>query len=235
MHGANRLGGNSLSETVVFGKILGEHLAEALDDLPSAPLDKEAAREHLAALDALAAGTGPYEPEDLIDELRRLVWDHAGIVRTGEGLRGGLEGLLSLRERAHGLKAPDSSSGHPGRWLERALDLRAMLVAAEAVVRGALAREEPRGAHHREDFPTESDAWRKNMLCAGDEGAEQCGPSPGPTAGSVTRPSTRTTASTTTPSSRSAHAASPTACRDNGRNPCTPRPRPGTHPESIIP
>ena len=172
VHGANRLGGNSLAETVVFGKILGEHLAETLDDLPSAPLDKEAAREHLAALDTLAAGTGSNEPGELIDELRGLVWDHAGIVRTGEGLRGGLEGLRSLRERARNLKAPDSSSGHPAWWLGRAFDLRAMLVAAEAVVRGALAREESRGAHHREDFPEESDAWRKNILCAGDEGGD---------------------------------------------------------------
>ena len=84
----------------------------------------------------------------------------------------GLEVLLSLRERAPGLKAPDSSSGHPGRWLERALDLRTVLLAAEAVVRGALAREESRGAHHREDFLKESDAWRKNLLCAADEGGE---------------------------------------------------------------
>jgi succinate dehydrogenase / fumarate reductase, flavoprotein subunit len=170
VHGANRLGGNSLAETVVFGKILGGHLADALADLPSEPLDEEAAREHLAALDTLAAGTGTDEPEVLIGELRGLVWDHAGIVRTGDGLREGLEGLLSLRERARDLKAPDGQSGQLASWLERTLDLRAMLVAAEAVMRGALAREESRGAHHREDFPEESDAWRKNILCAGDEG-----------------------------------------------------------------
>jgi succinate dehydrogenase / fumarate reductase flavoprotein subunit len=166
VHGANRLGGNSLAETVVFGKILGEHLAEALDDLPAVPLDGEAAQEHLADLDALASGTGTNDPEALIDELRGLVWDHAGIVRTDDGLREGLVGLRSLRERAGDLRGPGGQPDQAGRWLELALDLSAMLVAAEAVMRGALAREESRGAHHREDFPREVDTWRKNILSA---------------------------------------------------------------------
>jgi succinate dehydrogenase / fumarate reductase flavoprotein subunit len=171
VHGANRLGGNSLAETVVLGQILGEHLAETIGDLPAAPLDGAAVREHLAALDALVSRTGTNDPAEIIEELRGLVWDHAGIVRTADRLREGLDGLRSLRERAGDLEAPDGTSDLAGRWLERALDLGAMLVAAEAVVRGALAREESRGAHHREDFPEESDAWRKNILCArGDDG-----------------------------------------------------------------
>ena len=170
VHGANRLGGNSLAETVVFGKILGSHLADVLDDLlRPVPLDEGAAREHFAALDVLAAGTGGGErdPERLIDELRDLVWVHAGIVRTGEELREGIAKLGDLKERAGELAIPDAS---PGRRFEHALNLRAMLTAAEAVMRGALAREESRGAHHREDFPEESDGWQKNILCARDEG-----------------------------------------------------------------
>ena len=169
VHGANRLGGNSLAETVVFGKILGEHLAGALDDLPPAPLDREAAREHFAALGALESGTGEADPQELIDELRELVWDQAGIVRTGDGLREGIAKLRGLRERAGGLAIPDAS---PSRQFEHALNLRAMLTAAESVMRGALAREESRGAHHREDFPEEADGWRKNILCAADEGGD---------------------------------------------------------------
>ena len=169
VHGANRLGGNSLAETVVLGKILGEHLAGSLDDLPPAPLDREAAREHFAALGALESGTGEAEPQELIDELRELVWDQAGIVRTGDGLREGIAKLRGLRERAGGLAIPDAS---PSRQFEHALNLRAMLTAAESVMRGALAREESRGAHHREDFPEEADGWRKNILCAADEGGD---------------------------------------------------------------
>ena len=171
VHGANRLGGNSLAETVVFGQILGSHLADVLDDLlPPAPLDEGAAHEHFAALDALAAGTGGgRDPGELIDELRDIVWVHVGIVRTGDGLREGLAKLKALEARAGELAIPDAS---PSRRFEHALNLRAMLTAAESVMRGALAREESRGAHHREDFPEESDGWRKNILCARDEGGD---------------------------------------------------------------
>ena len=169
VHGANRLGGNSLAETVVFGKILGEHLAQTLDDLQPVPLDEGTAREHFAALDALAGNTGGDEPEELIDELRDLVWDHAGIVRTGDGLQEGIEKLRDLEARAGNLTFPDAS---PSRRLEHVLNLRAMMTAAEAVMRGALAREESRGAHHREDFPEEADGWRKNILCAREEGGD---------------------------------------------------------------
>ena len=150
VHGANRLGGNSLAETVVFGQVLGEHLARALGDLPPAPLDEEAAREHLATLDALAAGAGPEGPEGRIDELRDLVWNYAGIVRTGAGLREGIEALRRLGEQAEKLEGCGTSAGRPsGRGQERVLNLRAMLVAAEAVMLCALLREESRGAHHR--------------------------------------------------------------------------------------
>jgi succinate dehydrogenase / fumarate reductase flavoprotein subunit len=172
VHGANRLGGNSLAETVVFGKILGTHLADVLDDLLTrVPLDEGAAQEHFAALDVLAAGTGGGEqdPEELIDELRDLVWDYAGIVRTGDGLRKGIEKLRDLKERAGELAISDAP---PSRRSEHVLNLRAMLTAAEAVMRGALAREESRGAHYREDFPEEADGWQKNILCAGDEGGD---------------------------------------------------------------
>ncbi len=167
VHGANRLGGNSLAETVVFGKILGEHLAHTIGDLPSSPLDEASAREHFEALDATASSTGGSEPEKLIDELRALLWDHAGIVRTGEGLREGIEGLRNFQERAGELAIPSTP---PGRQLEHVLNLRAMLTAAEAVLRSALAREESRGAHHREDFPEEAAGWQKNILCAREDG-----------------------------------------------------------------
>jgi len=75
--------------------------------------------------------------------------------------------LRDLKERAEELAIPDAS---PSRRFEHVFNLRAMLTAAEAVMRGALAREESRGAHHREDFPEESDGWQKNILCARDEG-----------------------------------------------------------------
>jgi succinate dehydrogenase / fumarate reductase flavoprotein subunit len=137
--------------------------------LPPVPLDEGTAQEHLAAVDVLAAGTsgGERGPEEIIDELGDLVWDHAGIVRSGDGLREGIVKLRDLKEHAGELAIPDAS---PSRRFEHVLNLRAMLTAAEAVLRSALAREESRGAHHREDFPEEADGWQKNILCAGDEG-----------------------------------------------------------------
>ena len=84
-------------------------------------------------------------------------------------MREGIAKLRDLKERAGGLAVADAS---PSRRFEHVLNLRAMLTAAEAVMRGALAREESRGAHHREDFPGEADGWQKNILCARDEGGD---------------------------------------------------------------
>lgn len=161
VHGANRLGGNSLAETVVFGKVLGEHLVENIGSLPLGPLNEAEAEDHFADLGYLSSSQGEYEPAELVSELRRLVWNHGGIVRTAEGLEEGLGKLEALNEKAASLSvAGDSSEG----GLEQALNLRFMLTAAEAVLRGALLREESRGAHHREDFEHESPAWQRTIL-----------------------------------------------------------------------
>lgn len=161
VHGANRLGGNSLAETVVFGKVLGDHLLENVDSLPRSIPDEAAATTYFAELDALGASEGEYEPEKLVSELRRLVWDHGGIVRTAEGLEEGLGKLEMLKEKAGSL----SVAGEPSdQNLEQALNLRFMLTAAEAVLRGALLREESRGAHHREDFEHECPGWQRTIL-----------------------------------------------------------------------
>ena len=168
-HGANRLGGNSLAETLVFGKITGEHLVEyATDGLPL-PIDRSSVEEHLDALKHLRNSSGAHDSEELADELRRLLWDHAGIVRTGNGLREGLEKLEDLRHRGQSLSV---GSDADGRKFEAALNLRFMILAAEAILRSALTREESRGAHHREDVPETRSEWQKNILCAeGEDGA----------------------------------------------------------------
>jgi succinate dehydrogenase / fumarate reductase flavoprotein subunit len=142
VHGANRLGGNSLAETVVFGKVLGEHLVDDLDGLPSVPIDRAAAREHLAALDALAAGTSSEEAEGLIEELRDLVWNHAGIVRTGDGLREGIEGLRRLPgSLGSGARARPQPARHAGRGGGRH--------ARRPAPRGVARRPPPRGLPRR--------------------------------------------------------------------------------------
>ncbi|WP_119065833.1 L-aspartate oxidase [Rubrobacter indicoceani] len=161
VHGANRLGGNSLAETVVFGKVLGEYLTGNLDSLPRSNPDEAEVARHFADLDALGASKGEHDPNELVSELRRLVWDHAGIVRTEKGLDEGLRKLAGLKEKADSLDVVGGSGD-----LEQALNLRSMLTASEAILRGARLREESRGAHHREDFELEDPDWQKTILCA---------------------------------------------------------------------
>lgn len=163
-HGANRLGGNSLAETLVFGRITGAYLAEYLRDAPSLPPDPPDIDEHLAMLEELCSATGEHDPESLGDEFRELLWDHAGIVRSGEGLKEGFAKLELLRRKAGSLAVKGAN-----RKFEHAVNLRFMLLAAEAILRGALAREESRGAHHREDFPGTEPGWQKNIFYARNE------------------------------------------------------------------
>jgi succinate dehydrogenase / fumarate reductase flavoprotein subunit len=162
VHGANRLGGNSLAETLVFGRRAGAAVADALptDPAPSGAALHERARPHLADLVALTGRTGSEDPAALLDDLRALLREHAGIRRDGGGLTRGLDRLDALRERAGDLAVGDRTS----RSFEFAVDLGFGLTVAEAVLRGALAREESRGAHYRTDVPETDDGWRRNLV-----------------------------------------------------------------------
>jgi succinate dehydrogenase / fumarate reductase, flavoprotein subunit len=177
VHGANRLGGNSLAETVVFGRIAGLHLAETRAPAPP----KGGAPESLARAERrirrIEEGAGEEDPGEVADRLRTLLAEHAGIVRTGEGLRAGLRDLGALRERATRLRAiPDRTDPE----FALAANLRHMLCAAEAILRSALAREESRGAHYREDRPDEAPEGRRNVLVGNMHGAMRIGQEPVP-------------------------------------------------------
>jgi succinate dehydrogenase / fumarate reductase, flavoprotein subunit len=155
VHGANRLGGNSLAETVVFGRITGAHLAGQLAGRGTAAAgggaagSEAAVAAQLALVDRLETATGPHDPAELAAELGVLLWRHGGIVRSAEKLREGLE-LLDTLER----RAGDVTSGPAGSTgFVQALNLHFMLRTARLVLRGALLREESRGAHYREDMP----------------------------------------------------------------------------------
>jgi succinate dehydrogenase / fumarate reductase, flavoprotein subunit len=165
LHGANRLGGNSLAETIVFGQITGLHLADQVPRAQPQPLESESVRKHFQHLDKLPGLRGHYQVETLIAEIRELLWDHAGIVRTAEGLRQGLVRWQEVLRNSHDLQtAPDL------RDLEWSCNLQFMLRAAEAILKGALARAESRGAHCRKDFPGENPGWRKNILYFKEDG-----------------------------------------------------------------
>jgi len=159
LHGANRLGGNSLSDLLVFGKRAGKAAAEYAKSARSSELDaaqlQDAEREMLAPFER-TAGEFPYEiHRDLQDFMQSLV----GIFRTEQDLQKALGELEKLEPRLAHMRADGSRMFNPGWHLTR--DLRSMVLISEAVTRSALARRESRGAHSRIDYPNFDDAWGK--------------------------------------------------------------------------
>jgi succinate dehydrogenase / fumarate reductase flavoprotein subunit len=163
MHGANRLGGNSLSDLLVFGKLAADGAAAYLAKLSSTPRAddgqvKEAFRRAVEPLNR-ASGENPYL---LHEELQDIMDFHCNIVRTGPELAQGIEKLEPLKQRAKNVKAHGASQYNPG-W-HQALSIHSMLITSEAVSRAALMREESRGGHYRIDFEAERDEWLKYQI-----------------------------------------------------------------------
>ena len=157
LHGANRLGGNSLSDLLVFGRRAGEAAAEYASKVQTASIDSEqieaAARDILAPFER-KVGESPYTiHRDLQDVMQNLV----GIFRNREDLTRAMQELEKLKARAAGLSVEGSRMFNPGWHL--AQDLSSMLTVSEAVTRSALAREESRGAHSRIDYPNLDATW----------------------------------------------------------------------------
>ena len=168
LHGANRLGGNSLSDLLVFGKRAGKAAAEYAKNAPSGALDstqiETAEREMLAPFEH--KGEYPYEiHRDLQETMQSLV----GIFRNEEDLRKALEHLEQFKPRLAQVRIDGSRMFNPGWHLTR--DMRSMLLISEAVTRSALARQESRGAHSRIDYPKLDDAWgKKNNIISNQSG-----------------------------------------------------------------
>ncbi len=152
LHGANRLGGNSLSDLLVFGCRAGQYAAEYARSLPTAPRIREEVLAEIAAVILapfeVATGENPYT---LHQELQELMQANVGIIRVQSELEKAVAALGTLRERAKRVKVEGHRQYNPG-W-HVALDLHALLVCSEAVARAALERKESRGGHARDDFP----------------------------------------------------------------------------------
>jgi succinate dehydrogenase / fumarate reductase flavoprotein subunit len=161
VHGANRLGGNSLAETIAFGEVAGAAVAERLDGGTGTGGEslRERAGWHFADLAALAGSDGTHDPEAVFDDLRALLWRHAGILRDEPSLSEGLSELETLRERASDLDV----GGPASRSFEFAMNLGFALDVAEAILRGARRRTESRGAHARTDYPETDPEWQCNL------------------------------------------------------------------------
>jgi succinate dehydrogenase / fumarate reductase flavoprotein subunit len=164
MHGSNRLGGNSLSDLLVFGKRAGDGAADYISSLADGrpaivQADVDAALAEALAPFSRADGESPYEVHA---ELQMTMNDLVGIIRREQEVRDALTALEKFKERAANLSVPGMRAYNPG-W-HYAQDLRNMLLVAECVAMAALEREESRGGHTREDHPAMSPEWRKVNL-----------------------------------------------------------------------
>jgi succinate dehydrogenase / fumarate reductase, flavoprotein subunit len=160
LHGANRLGGNSLSDLVVFGKLAGEYAAKwakqnSVGKINEAQVDA-AAKWALEPFDRGASGENPYIVQQ---ELQDMMQDLVGIVRKESEMARALEGLSKLRARTAKVGVPGNREYNPG-W-HTCMDLRNLLLISEAITRCAIERKESRGAQFREDYPAKSDEFGK--------------------------------------------------------------------------
>jgi succinate dehydrogenase / fumarate reductase flavoprotein subunit len=162
VHGANRLGGNSLAECLVFGRIVAEQAARWSHDLDAQVRDHAAIDEARGEVDELLARHGHEFARPLQRALRDLMSEHCGVVRSENGLLGGLARLRELGERTATLEVRPDIAGYAD--LAHAFDLQGSLLAARATVECALERRETRGAHNRADFPEQNPALRVNLV-----------------------------------------------------------------------
>ncbi len=160
MHGSNRLGGNSLSDLLVFGRRAGAGAAAYVKALSAKPTvtDGEINRaQH--RLNSPFEGSGGENPYSLHQELQQVTQDLVGIIRTESELKDALVKLASIRERANKVKAEGGRAFNPGFHL--ALDLENMLLVSESIALSALQRKESRGGHTRDDYPKMDPEWRQ--------------------------------------------------------------------------
>jgi succinate dehydrogenase / fumarate reductase flavoprotein subunit len=176
LHGANRLGGNSLSDLLVFGKLAGEHAAKYAKSAGGGAASinpaqvEDAERRALAPFDR-GHSPGAENPYAIQSELQAMMQDLVGIVRVQNEMEQALEGIAKLRARAKNVGVPGNREYNPG-W-HTAVDLDNLLTVAEAITMSALARQESRGAQFREDYPDKSDEFSKfnHVLSRGGDGS----------------------------------------------------------------
>jgi succinate dehydrogenase flavoprotein subunit len=165
INGANRLGGNSLSDIIVFGKRAGEYAAKYATTASPGSIDPrqvdEAARRALEPFERGTEGEGPYQVQYALQDLMQKL---VGIVRNEAEMQRALEGLGPLRERANRVGVGGHREYNPG-W-HAALDLHNLLTVSEAVTRCALERKESRGGHFRDDYPEKDQAYSTFNLIA---------------------------------------------------------------------
>ena len=174
MHGSNRLGGNSLSDLLVFGRRAGLGAADYVRELKDRPAVSQEALEAAAKLavapfEGPSNGATPENPYTLHRDLQDTMNELVGIIRKADEITKALANLDELRERFKNLQVEGHRQFNPGWHL--AIDLRNMLLVSECVAKAALTRTESRGGHTRNDHPAMEPEWRTTLLvCRIDDG-----------------------------------------------------------------
>lgn len=169
VHGANRLGTNSLLDIIVFGKRAGQALIEYVNATDFAPLDADEEAPMKAKLESLLASRGSEKTATLRTELQETLMENASVFRTEDSLSAAQQDVAALRDRFADITFDDRNPTFNYDLLD-VLELENLLDLAEPLVAGALARKESRGAHFRDDFPTRDDKkWMKHTLATRDD------------------------------------------------------------------
>jgi succinate dehydrogenase / fumarate reductase flavoprotein subunit len=178
MNGANRLGGNSLSDLLVFGKRIGDAAARHSAEAPAQQIDDAQTADAAAEMARYLSGPGDEDPYRLHAELQATMHEEVGIFRDEAGLTAAVARLDELERRAADAHSPSSTTVfNPGWHLCR--DVRNMLVVSHAVARAALLRHESRGGHSRLDYPAYDDYWGEhNIVVRKDEEGMRVEPRP---------------------------------------------------------
>ena len=163
MHGANRLGGNSLSDLLVFGNLSGRKAVEYSKNLKSYPkVNDEDVKNIIKKATSILNREKGNNPYLIHEDLQKNMQYNVGIIRTKKEIIDGVNTINNLKSQFKNVKAPGTSQFNPG-WHE-AIALRNLLISSEAVAKSALLREESRGAHTREDFPDERKEWLEYII-----------------------------------------------------------------------
>jgi len=170
MHGSNRLGGNSLTDLLVFGRRAGVGSAQYVKANSATPVSDASIASAAAKIAAPFTRTGGENPYKLHQELQEITHNLVGIIRTGKELEEAIAMIADIRKRIQNVTVSGSREFNPGFHLS--FDLDNMLLIAESTAKSAVVREESRGGHTRDDFPTMSPVWRQKNNISSFNGVE---------------------------------------------------------------
>jgi len=171
IHGGNRLGGNALADTQVFGKRAGENASKQALQTQLPPVDRKQINREIRKAKSILKRKDGVRPVEIKGKLASLMWDTVGIFRTGKELKEAIVEIERIREKElQRLYIMDSKTRYNREWIE-ALEVENLVTVAEMVAKAALMRDESRGAHFRSDFPkTDNQNWFSNIMIRQERG-----------------------------------------------------------------